>query len=116
MDSLTYEQQKQTEQYQRLLSEGYELIADPGSLAPFIGQIASVECYCEMWTPRLLTKLYVQGTQADEQSFHLVPLHQIVRWAYQVPHAGDTFTADYVIGTRKVGNQQMVPALRLPLK
>jgi hypothetical protein len=64
----------------------------------------------------LLAKLYVQGTQSDEQSFHLVPLHQIVRWAYQVPHPGETFTADFVVGTRKVGELQMVPALRLPLK
>lgn len=116
MDALIYECKKQTEQYERLLSEGFEIVEDPGNLASHIGQVASVECLCDMWTPRLLAKLYVTGTASMEHSFHLVPLHQIVRWAYQVPHPGETFTADFVIGTRKVGDQQMVPALRLPLK
>jgi hypothetical protein len=116
MDLLTYECGKQTQQYNRLVTEGFQIVDDPGNLADRIGRVTSVECYCEMWTPRLLCKLYVTGTESSEQSFHLVPLHQIVRWAYQVPHPGDTFTADFVIGTRKVGDQQMVPALRLPLR
>lgn len=116
MDSITYECIKQQEQYERLLSEGYTIAEDSASLEPFIGRLIDVDCYCEMWTPKLLCKLYVQGTEANEQSFHLVPLHQIVRWNYQVPHAGDLSQAKFVIGTRKVGENIMVPALRLPLK
>lgn len=116
MDALTYESSKQTEQHKRLLSEGFTIIEDVGNLAPYIGQIVSVDCYCEMWTPRLLCKLYLKGTEDKEHSFHLVPLHQIVRWCYQVPHAGESFTANFIIGTRKVGEDTMVPALRLPLK
>lgn len=116
MDSISYECIKQRDQYHRLLSEGYVIADDRAALVDSIGTLKSVDCYCDMWTPRLLCKIYVKGTQEYEESFHLVPLHQIVRWSYQVPEPGQWFTADFVIGTRKVGDQKMVPALRLPLR
>ena len=116
MKSLNYECKKQREQYDRLTYEGFEVADDVANLAQYIGTIQQVTCYCQMWTPRLLCKLYVCGTENQEHSFHLVPLHQIVRWNYQVPQPGEIFTADFVIGTRKVGEQEMVPALRLPLR
>lgn len=116
MKALNYECQKQREQYDRLTYEGFEIIEDPANLAPYIGTIRTVDCYCEMWTPRLLCKLYVAGTEDRAESFHLVPLHQIVRWSYMVPQPGERFTTEFVIGTRKVGDYAMVPALRLPLR
>lgn len=116
MDAFIYEQEKQRRLYEELIAEGYDIADDPAALAQHIGTSIDIDVYCEMWTPRLLCKLFVVGTERFEHSFHLVPLHQIVKWQYQVPNPGDRFTGKFVIGVRRVGEKKYVPALRLPLK
>ena len=116
MNAFEYECKRQHEQYSRLVADGFSIVDDPANLAQHIGTLVDVECFTSMWTPRLLCKLYVSGTEHLEHSFHLVPLHQIVRWSFEVPQPGDTLTSKFVIGTRRVGDYEMVPALRLPLK
>jgi len=116
MDAYIYEQDKQRRLYEELIAEGYELADDPAGISAYIGTSIDIEAYCELWTPRLLCKLFVKGTESIEHSFHLVPLHQIVKWQYQVPNPGDTFVGKFVIGVRRVGEGKYVPALRLPLK
>jgi hypothetical protein len=80
MDAYIYEQDKQRRLYEELIAEGYELADDPAGISAYIGTSVDIEAYCEMWTPRLLCKLFVKGTESIEHSFHLVPLHQIVKW------------------------------------
>ena len=116
MDAYAYEQDKQLRLLAEIIADGYTLADDPGGLHDDIGSVRDVEVFCEMWTPRLLCKLFVNGTQHIEHSFHLVPLHQIVKWLYQVPNPGETFVGRFVIGVRRVSDNQYVPALRLPLK
>lgn len=116
MDAFIYEQDKQRRLYEELTAEGYAIADDPAGMAKHIGESLDIEVYCEMWTPRLLCKLFVAGTEHIEHSFHLVPLHQIVKWQYQVPNPGDRFTGKFVVGVRRVGEGKYVPALRLPLK
>lgn len=116
MDAYIYEQDKQRRLYGELLADGYSLADDPANISDHIGTAIDVEVFCEMWTPRLLCKLFVVGTESLEHSFHLVPLHQIVKWQYLVPRPGETFTAKFIIGVRRVGEGKYVPALRLPLK
>lgn len=116
MDAYAYEQDKQARLFAELQADGYELADDPAGLLPAIGTTTDVTVFCEMWTPRLLCKLFVAGTEHIEHSFHLVPLHQIVKWLYEVPRPGATFTGRFVIGVRRVSDNQYVPALRLPLK
>lgn len=116
MDAYAYEQDKQRRLFEELLAENYTVADDPANLHNFIGSSVDIPVYCEMWTPRLLCKLFVKGTEHVEHSFHLVPLHQIVKWLYQVPNPGDTFSGKFVIGVRRVGEGKYVPALRLPLK
>jgi len=116
MDAYIYEQDKQKRLYDELTAEGYTLADDPAKLEGLIGQTAEISVFCEMWTPRLLCKLFVSGAEHIEHSFHLVPLHQIVKWLYQVPAPSDTFSGKFVIGVRRVGEGKYVPALRLPLK
>lgn len=116
MDAYAYEQDKQARLLDELRAGGYELADDPAGLHDLIGTTQDVDVWCEMWTPRLLCKLFVRGTEGVEHSFHLVPLHQIVKWLYQVPQPGESFTGRFVIGVRRVSDSQYVPALRLPLK
>lgn len=116
MDAYIYEQEKQRRLYEELVAEGYLLADDPANISTHIGTTIDVKVYCEMWTPRLLCKLFVVGTEHLEHSFHLVPLHQIVKWQYQVPQPEETFSGKFVIGVRRVGEDKYVPALRLPLK
>jgi len=116
LDAYIYEQEKQKRLHEELVAEGYVAADDPASLESLIGTSQDVEVLCEMWTPRLLCKLFVKGTEHLEHSFHLVPLHQIVKWLYQVPQPGTTLTGKFIIGVRRVGEKQFVPALRLPLK
>lgn len=116
MDAYAYEQDKQRRLFEELLAENYTIADDPANLHELVGSSADITVFCEMWTPRLLCKLFVKGTEHIEHSFHLVPLHQIVKWLYQVPNPGDTFTGKFVIGVRRVGEGKYVPALRLPLK
>ena len=116
LDAFQFEQDKQKRLHQELLSQGFSIADDPANLAQDIGTIREVDCFCEMHTPRLLCKLFVQGTEDVSHSFHLVPLHQIVKWGYVVPQPGTRFTTKFVIGVRRVSDHEFVPALRLPLK
>lgn len=116
MDAYAYEQDKQRRLLDELQAGGYQLADDPAGLHEHIGSSMDIDVWCEMWTPRLLCKLFVRGTEDVTHSFHLVPLHQIVKWLYQVPQPGETFTGRFVVGVRRVSDNQYVPALRLPLK
>lgn len=116
MDAYAYEQDKQRRLFEELLASDYSLADDPADLYQHIGLSADVTVFCEMWTPRLLCKLFVKGTEHIDHSFHLVPLHQIVKWLYQVPQPGECFSGKFIIGVRRVGDNKYVPALRLPLK
>jgi hypothetical protein len=77
--------------------------------------VQEVECYCQLYTPRLLLKLYAKGCEHLEHSFYLVPLWQVTKFSYLIPKPGEYFTAKYVIGIRRVGDNAFVPSLRLPL-
>ena len=116
MDAFAFECDKQKRLLTELVSEGYTIADDPANLAQYIGTVQEVECLCDMWTPRLLCKLFVKGTESLEHSFHLVPLHQLVKWGYVVPQPGTLFKTNLVIGVRRVSDNEFVPALRLPLK
>ena len=116
MNSYDQEQDKQKRMLVEIQSKGFTLADDPAGFNDLIGSVQSVTTWCEMWTPRLLCKLFVEGTTHVEHSFHLVPLHQIVKWLYEVPNPGETFTGQFIIGVRRVSNTQYVPALRLPRK
>jgi len=116
LDAFQFEQEKQKRLHDELIAENYTIADDPADLEQYIGQTREVECFVEMWTPRLLCKLFVRGTEDLEHSFHLVPLHQLVKWGYVVPQPGETFSTNFIIGVRRVSENQFVPALRLPLK
>lgn len=116
VDAFQFECDKQRRLYEELTNEGYELADDPAGLVNYIGTVQEIECFVEMWTPRLLCKLFVKGTEDIDHSFHLVPLHQLVKWGYVVPQPKEYFKTKYVIGVRRVSDNQFVSALRLPLK
>ena len=116
LDAFQFESEKQRRLYDELTAEGYTIADDPANMAGDIGSVKEIECLCEMWTPRLLCKLFVRGTESLEHSFHLVPLHQLVKWGYIVPQPGETFSTKFVVGVRRVSDTEFVPALRLPLK
>ena len=116
LDAFQFESEKQKRLYDELTAEGYSIADDPAGMAGSIGTVREIECLCEMWTPRLLCKLFVKGTESLEHSFHLVPLHQLVKWGYIVPQPGETFTTKFIVGVRRVSDNEFVPALRLPLK
>ena len=116
LDAFRFESEKQKRLHDELVAEGYTIADDPADMAKDIGTVKEVECFTEMWTPRLLCKLFVRGTESLEHSFHLVPLHQLVKWGYIVPQPDETFKTKFVIGVRRVSDNEFVPALRLPLK
>ena len=116
LDAFQFESEKQKRLHDELIAEGYTIADDPANMAGAIGTVQEIECLCEMWTPRLLCKLFVKGTETLEHSFHLVPLHQLVKWGYIVPQPGETFKTKFVVGVRRVSDNEFVPALRLPLK
>jgi len=116
LDAFIFECDKQRRLYEELQADGYKVADDPASIESFVGTTKEIECVCDMWTPRLLCKLFVKGTEHLDHSFHLVPLHQLVKWCYVVPQPGTVFTAKFVVGVRRVGDKEFVPALRLPLK
>jgi hypothetical protein len=116
LDAFQFESEKQKRLHDELTAEGYTIADDPAGMAGSIGSVKEIECLCEMWTPRLLCKLFVKGTESLEHSFHLVPLHQLVKWGYIVPQPGETFSTKFVVGVRRVSDNEFVPALRLPLK
>lgn len=115
VDAFSYECQKQTRLKTQLESEGFQVIDDPADLYDKIGSVQEIECLCEQYTPRLLCKLYVKGTEDQEHSFFLVPLWQIIKFNYVIPQPGEYFKAKYVVGIRRVGENVFVPSLRLPL-
>lgn len=115
VDSFSFECQKQLRLKERWESEGFLLVDDPSELYDSIGTVLDVSCYCEMYTPHLLTKLFVEGTESLDHSFHLVALWQIVKFGYVVPKENSYFTTKFVIGVRKVGDKAFIPSLRLPL-
>lgn len=95
--------------------EGFSLVDDPSNLHSKIGTVQELECFCELYTPRLLAKLFVTGTESLSHSFHLVSLWQIIKFGYVIPQPEDYFSTRYVIGVRKVGDRAFIPSLRLPL-
>lgn len=115
VDSFSYECQKQLRLKEQWESEGFSLVDDPANLYDKIGTVQELTCFCELYTPRLLTKLYVEGTETIDYSFHLVSLWQIVKFGYVIPQPGEYFATNYIIGVRKVGENTFVPSLRLPL-
>jgi hypothetical protein len=115
VDAFTYECQKQARLKEQLESEGFTCIDDPANLYSKIGTVQEVETLCQLYTPRLLCKLYAKGTENLEHSFFLVPLWQIIKYNYIVPTPEEFFKAKYVIGIRRVGEKAFVPSLRLPL-
>jgi hypothetical protein len=115
VDAFSYECQKQTRLKTQLESEGFQVVDDPADLYDKIGSVQEIECLCEQYTPRLLCKLYVKGTEDQEHSFFLVPLWQIIKFNYVIPQPGEYFKAKYVVGIRRVGENVFVPSLRLPL-
>lgn len=115
VDAFSYECQKQARLKAQLESEGFVCCDDPADLYNRIGTVQEIECFCEQYTPRLLTKLYAKGTESLEHSFFLCPLWQIIKFNYVIPQPGEYFTAKYVVGIRRVGENVFVPSLRLPL-
>lgn len=115
MDSFSFECQKQLRLKEQWESEGFMVVDDPASLYHSIGTIQELSCLCEIYTPRLLTKLFVSGTEHLPHSFHLVSLWQIIKFGYIIPKPEEYFTTRYVIGVRKVGDMSFIPSLRLPL-
>lgn len=115
MDAMSYECSKQIRLKEQLESENFTCIDDPAGLYDKIGTIQEVECLCELYTPRLLCKLFAKGCESLEHSFFLLPLWQIIKFAYQIPKPGEYFTSKFVIGVRRVGENAYVPSLRLPL-
>jgi len=115
MDALSYEMQKQLRLKEQLESESFSCIDDPAGLYDKIGTVQEVECLCQLYTPRLLLKLYAKGTEHLDHAFYLVPLWQVVKFGYVVPQPGEYFVTKYVVGIRRVGENAFVPSLRLPL-
>ncbi len=115
VDAFSYECQKQSRLKEQLESEGFSCIDDPAGLYDKIGTVQEVETLCQLYTPRLLCKLYAKGTEDLEHSFYLVPLWQIIKFNYVIPQQGEYFSAKYVVGIRRVGENAFVPSLRLPL-
>jgi hypothetical protein len=115
MDAFSYESQKQLRLKQQLESEGFTCIDDPAGLYDKIGTVQEVETLCQLYTPRLLCKLYAKGCEDLEHTFFLVPLWQCVKFGYVIPQPGEYFTMKFVVGIRRVGENAFVPSLRLPL-
>lgn len=115
VDSFSYECQKQARLREQFESDGLVLAEDPALLYGLIGTVQELECYCELYTPRLLVKVFVAGTESLEHSFHLLSLWQIIKFGYLIPKPGEHFKTKYVIGVRKVSEGSFVPSLRLPL-
>ena len=115
VDSFTYECQKQLRLKEQLESSNFFLAEDPANLYSYIGTVQEIECLCELYTPRLLSKLYVHGTEDLPHSFHLVALWQIIKFGYIIPNPGEYFKTNFVIGVRKVSENSFIPSLRLPL-
>ena len=115
LDSFSYEAQKQKRLKEQLESEGFASIEDPADLYDKIGTVQEVEVHCQLYTPRLLLKVFAKGCENLDHSFFLVPLWQVVKFHYLVPQPNEYFTGKFVIGVRRVSEKGFVPSLRLPL-
>ena len=115
VDALSYECQKQSRLKEQLESEGFQCIDDPANLYDKIGTVQEIETFCQLYTPRLLCKLFAKGCEDLEHSFYLIPLWQCIKYGYVIPQPGEYFSMKYVIGIRRVGENAFVPSLRLPL-
>ena len=115
VDAFSYECQKQSRLKEQLESEGFTCIDDPAGLYDKIGTVQEIETLCQLYTPRLLCKLFAKGAEHLEHSFYLCPLWQIIKFNYVIPQPGEYFSAKYVVGIRRVGENAFVPSLRLPL-
>jgi hypothetical protein len=115
VDSFSYEATKQKRLKEQLESEGFVCIDDPAGLYDKIGTVQDVEVWCQLYTPRLLLKVFAKGCEHLEHSFFLVPLWQCVKFHYLVPQPGEYFSGKFVIGVRRVSENGFVPSLRLPL-
>ena len=115
VDSLSYECSKQLRLKDQLESENFTCVDDPAGLYDKVGTIQEVECLCQLYTPRLLCKLFIKGTEDLDYAFYLVPLWQCVKFGYLIPQPGEYFTMKFVVGIRRVGENAFVPSLRLPL-
>jgi hypothetical protein len=115
VDSFSYECAKQKRLKDQLESEGYSCVDDPANLYSKIGTVQEIEALCQLYTPRLLAKLYAKGTEHLEHAFYLIPIWQIVKYGYLIPQPSEYFTTKYVIGIRRVSEKGFVPSLRLPL-
>ena len=115
VDAFQYEMQKQVRLTEHLESQRFQCVDDPAGLYDKIGTIQELECLCQLYTPRLLAKLYAKGCEDLEHTFFLCPLWQIIKFNYVIPQPGEYFTSQYVIGVRRVGEKAFVPSLRLPL-
>ena len=115
VDSFTYECQKQTRLKEQFENDGLVLAEDPAHLYSLIGTVQEIKCFCELYTPRLLVKVFVTSTENLSHSFHLLSLWQIIKFGYLIPKPGEYFTTKYVVGVRKVSDRSFVPSLRLPL-
>ncbi len=116
VDALSYECQKQSRLKEQLESEGFQCIDDPANLYDKIGTVQEIETFCQLYTPRLLCKLFAKGCEDLEHSFYLIPLWQCIKYGYVIPQPGEYFSMKYVIGIRRVGENAFVPSLRLPLQ
>jgi hypothetical protein len=115
VDSFSYEATKQKRLKEQLESENFNCVDDPAGLYDKVGTVQEVEVWCQLYTPRLLLKVFAKGCEHLEHSFFLVPLWQVTKFAYLVPQPGEYFTAKFVIGVRRVSENGFVPSLRLPL-
>lgn len=115
VDAFSYECNKQVRLKEQLESEGFVCADDPADLYDKIGTVQEIETLCQLYTPRLLCKLYAKGTEHLDHAFYLCPLWQIIKFNYVIPQPGEYFSAKYVIGIRRVGENAFVPSLRLPL-
>ena len=121
VDSFTYECQKQLRLKEQLESEGFSCIDDPANLYDKVGTVQEIETFCQLYTPRLLAKLYAKGIEDLEHAFFLVPIWQIVKYNYIIPQPGEHFSSNYIVGVRRVNDKVsglclgFLPSLRLPL-
>ena len=116
VDALSYECNKQARLKEQLESENFQCIDDPAGLYDKIGTVQEIETLCQLYTPRLLCKLFAKGCEDLEHSFYLIPLWQCIKYGYVIPQPGEYFSMKYVIGIRRVGENAFVPSLRLPLQ
>jgi hypothetical protein len=113
--ALNMEAYRQKELYDQIVKDGGTLAEDPANLENLVGQIVSVDVYCQEFTESLLAKLYVSGTQHLDHAFMLIPVWQIVKYNQIIPEPGKLFTGTFIVGVRRIlSDNTYVFTLRLP--